>query len=158
MSGASRQWALSHKDYLESLHVPSPEEQRRIADVQRLKELEIDSKYHTNEEHEAATIIQKAYRGHRERRQLQGLTLDPSSRWLEIIKELRYRAATLPHYDASSPGLSSSTRSRAASETAKTHWQRLGYIAKHAASSEVHRPSQDATGYLDARPRASTEE
>jgi hypothetical protein len=32
----------------------------------------------------AATIIQRNYRGHRDRRALKGHGLDPSTRWLEV--------------------------------------------------------------------------
>lgn len=33
---------------------------------------------------EAARTLQRTFRGHRERRQLQGLSLDPSTRWIEV--------------------------------------------------------------------------
>lgn len=36
------------------------------------------------DEEEAARVIQRNYRGYRERRQLKGMSLDPSSRWLEV--------------------------------------------------------------------------
>ena len=69
-----------------------------IADVQDQKEAEILPKYanaaqpeHKNEvkrsETEAARILQRTYRGHRERRQLQGLSLDPTTRWTEVSKQ-----------------------------------------------------------------------
>lgn len=32
----------------------------------------------------AAQMIQRNYRGYRERRQLKGLGLDPSTRWIEV--------------------------------------------------------------------------
>ena len=124
----TRERALSHAEYLNSLHKPSADEWRRISDYQKRKEVEIDRKYHTAEEHEAATKIQKAYRGHRVRRQLDGLTLDPSSRWTEIIREWRYRSATVPHRSPS-PSSPGSGRTRAASDVAKLQWRRVGQIA-----------------------------
>lgn len=36
------------------------------------------------EEAAAAQMIQKNYRGYRERRQLKGFGLDPSTRWIEV--------------------------------------------------------------------------
>lgn len=36
----------------------------------------------------AAGTIQRTYRGHRERRQMQGLSLDPSTRWIEVSEAL----------------------------------------------------------------------
>jgi hypothetical protein len=35
-------------------------------------------------EEEAATMIQRNYRGYRERRQLKGIGLDASARWAEV--------------------------------------------------------------------------
>ncbi|KAL8743246.1 MAG: hypothetical protein Q9190_004384 [Brigantiaea leucoxantha] len=77
----------------------------------------------SSKESEAARIVQRTYRGHRTRRELNGLTLSPSARWTEVcahsnnlqplspliktdsflvfvfqaIKEARYRNLTTPH-------------------------------------------------------------
>lgn len=93
----SRPRAVSHKDYLGGLERPSGAEVRRISQVQERNEAEIERKYHTNEEHDAATIIQKAYRGHRERRQFEGLTLGElvCSRAISVRKVADY---TAPRY------------------------------------------------------------
>lgn len=147
--------SLSHKDYLESLHQPSPEEWRRISDYQKQREIEIDRKYHTAEEREAATKIQKAYRGHRVRRQLDGLTLDPSSRWTEIIREWRYRSATVPHRSPSLAPSSSEGRARAVSDAAKSHWQRIVQVAERAGGgAEAKSPQREANDYLSAKSHA----
>ena len=62
-----------------------------IAEVQERKEAEINAQYaHSPQkgvglnETEAATAIQRTYRGHRARRELAGLSLDPSTRWVEV--------------------------------------------------------------------------
>ena len=147
--------SLSHKDYLESLHQPSAEEWRRISDYQKQREVEIDRKYHTAKEHEAATKIQKAYRGHRVRRQLDGLTLDPSSRWTEIIREWRYRSATVPRR-IPSPSLSfSDGRTRAMSDAAKLHWERVVQIAERAGGGgEARSPQREANDYSSVKSHA----
>ncbi|KAF7189743.1 IQ domain-containing protein IQM1 [Pseudocercospora fuligena] len=129
--------ARSHKEYLDTLIRPTSAEVRRISDAQLRKEEEIDRKYHqhTAEEQDAARLIQRAYRGHRERRQLNGLTLDPSSRWVEVIREWRYRSATAPHYSGTvTPQKPSLQRDR--SDTAKLHWRRAKEIAEHAGAGE----------------------
>ncbi|OAF99052.1 uncharacterized protein CC84DRAFT_415475 [Paraphaeosphaeria sporulosa] len=41
----------------------------------------------SNEQERAAQLIQKNYRGYRERRQLQGMGLDAGARWSEALKE-----------------------------------------------------------------------
>lgn len=67
-----------------------------IAEIQDKKEAEILEKYTDTEqpqhenvvqrtESQAARLLQRTYRGHRERRQLQGLSLDPSTRWTEVL-------------------------------------------------------------------------
>lgn len=120
----------AHQKYLNSLHTPTPAEARRISEIQIHKETEIDSKYHAHsaQEHDAATKIQAAYRGHRERREQQGLVLDPSSRWTDLIAEMKYRSATAPHHDRPS----AQKRGNSSSEIARMHWRRAGWIAEHA--------------------------
>lgn len=144
----TRERASSHKEYLDSLHRPTLEEWRRISDIQRRQEAEIDSKYHTTEALSAAKTIQKAYRGHRARRELQGLTLDPSSRWVELIRELRFHAATMPHHGPASPFLDQEKRQRAPSDVAKKNWQRIAYIAEHAGGAEVRPSSRQPEDYF----------
>lgn len=39
---------------------------------------------HNQDEEHAAQMIQRNYRGYRERRQLQGIGLDASARWAEV--------------------------------------------------------------------------
>ena len=66
-----------------------------IAEIQDEKEHNILKKYQTpkepqddrqlqHQESAAARVLQRTYRGHRERRQLKGLGLDPSTRWTEV--------------------------------------------------------------------------
>ena len=68
-----------------------------IAEIQDKKEREVLKKYQSTEQpqdtaplqHEestAARVLQRTYRGHRARRQLRGLSLDPSTRWTEVSK------------------------------------------------------------------------
>lgn len=132
----------SHADYMSSLIRPSISEIHRISEVQLQKEHEIDSKYvNAITEHEAATRIQKAYRGHRERRQLEGLTLDPSSRWMEVFRELRYRSAISPPSRPERPQMSPDGKPRSSSDVAKAKWRRIGYVAEHASAGERSRSS-----------------
>ncbi|KAM0717707.1 hypothetical protein Q7P37_007559 [Cladosporium fusiforme] len=134
----------AHQQYLDSLRPPTLAEARRISEIQIHKENEINSKYHVHstQEHDAATKIQAAYRGHRERREQQGLVLDPSSRWTDLIAEMRYRSATAPHDGRRS----AHKRAHSSSEIAKMNWRRAGWIAEHAgrgdsAASSLRAPS-----------------
>jgi hypothetical protein len=128
----------SHQQYLDTLHAPEPEEARRISEIQRLREVEIDRKYHTHskQEYDAATKIQAAYRGHRERREQQGFVLDPSSRWADLIAEMKYRSVIAPHHKRPPGSGDAHNRTPSSSEVAKMHWRRAGWIAEHAGRGE----------------------
>ncbi|KAL8831664.1 MAG: hypothetical protein Q9191_000742 [Dirinaria sp. TL-2023a] len=107
-----------------------------IAETQARTEKEIDSKYKAehslqlaHRESQAARTLQRTYRGHRERRQLAGLSLDPSTRWVEAIKEAQYRELTRPRPRSSASGQESSD---ARSLEARQSWRRVGGIARRA--------------------------
>ena len=107
-----------------------------IGKTQEKKEHEIDSQYgnqslhhHSQRETDAAQVLQRTYRGHRERRQLAGLSLDPSSRWTEAIKEAQYRELTRPRPRSSD--LAQGSEDGRASEARQT-WRRVGGIARRA--------------------------
>ena len=142
---------MSRQEYLATLRRPSTLEVARITEKQIQKEREINDKYHkhTAEENEAATKIQKAYRGHRERRQLEGLTLDPSSRWTEALKELKYRSVTAPQWQTSQPVTDS--RSPSPSDQARHNWRRAAWVAEHASAGESGTPEADNSMLMDLR-------
>ncbi|CAF9933414.1 MAG: hypothetical protein HETSPECPRED_008646 [Heterodermia speciosa] len=107
-----------------------------IGRTQEKKEQAIDSQYgnqsphkHNQRETDAAQVLQRTYRGHRERRQLAGLSLDPSTRWTEAIKEAQYRALTRPRPRSSD--LAQGSEDGRASEARQT-WRRVGGIARRA--------------------------
>ena len=81
-----------------------------IAEIQDKKEKETLKKYQPtqnlqddrqlqHQESAAARVLQRTYRGHRERRQLRGMGLDPSTRWTEVCSLLasRFLFPFLPH-------------------------------------------------------------
>ena len=145
-SSPERRPVLTHEEYINSLLRPSFTEERRISEIQLRKEREIDERYRQPiNEHDAASRIQKTYRGYRERRQLKGLALDPSSRWIEVIRELRYRSAMLPPEQWERPKLSPDGKPRSSSDVAKDHWRRIGYVVEHASAGE-HRNLSEASG------------
>jgi hypothetical protein len=128
----------SHQQYLESLQTPTLSDIQRISDIQISKAEENNRKYHvhTTEERDAAIKIQAMYRGHRGRREQQGLVLDPSSRWTELIAELKYRSVTEPRQNQRPAACTNGRRVRSSSEIAKLNWRRAGWIAEHAGRGE----------------------
>lgn len=102
-------------------------------------------------ESDAARTLQRTYRGHRERRQLKGITLDPATRWTEAIKEAQYRSLTTPRPRSASTQTENNL-SRTSSSEAHQHWLRAAKIARRAggvdedvsssSSNESETPSQ----------------
>ena len=69
------------------LRIPDVQELREIAAKQDAKKKEIDAARKTQDvgqEQQAAERIQRNYRGYRTRRQLKGIGLDSSTRWIEV--------------------------------------------------------------------------
>ena len=74
----------THEKYFAMLEVPSQEKMNEIAQVQQQKEGEWESKRRKSdatERDKAAELIQRNYRGYRERRIMKGMSLSPSTRW-----------------------------------------------------------------------------
>ena len=123
-----------------------------IAKVQEQKEHEIQKKYEPTpgskeealqkeREAEAAKSIQRTYRGYRARRELDGLSLDPASRWTEAIKEARYRhlikrAATPKGIDDDLSPSSPMGGPPRRSSTARSNWTFAGSVARRANADE----------------------
>lgn len=81
----------------------------------------------------AAGTIQKNYRGHRARRQLQGLGLDPQTRWIETIKDAQYQALTTPQAPAKVGDADTPTT---ANSPARSKWTRAAKIAHRAGADD----------------------
>ncbi|KAB2106674.1 hypothetical protein AG0111_0g4887 [Alternaria gaisen] len=97
----------------------------------------------TDEQKQAAQMIQRNYRGYRERRQLQGMGLDASARWAEAIRDAKWRNATRPKPRAEEEALRESLttpeeRSRANSTAAREKWKRVGEIARRAGADDPY--------------------
>ncbi|KAK3674946.1 hypothetical protein LTR78_005290 [Recurvomyces mirabilis] len=126
----ARKRTKSHQEYLTRLQRPTILTMNHISAIQQHKEAIIDAKYHDDVQYQAALTIQKAYRGYRDRRQMDGMILDPSSRWTEALREIRYRNATASSPEARPDG---KDRSLSNAEKAKANWIKVGQVAEHAA-------------------------
>jgi hypothetical protein len=167
---SSTRSSAEHERYLENLHVPDKKIMAEIAKTQEANEARIEGAFagaiepHSSlsdgqegyklgqEEHSAAGLIQRNYRGYRDRRALKGFVLSPSARWTEAIKEAQYRNMTDP-IARRERGLSQTAHSREASQdqvnhfaegegetrphsAARENWQRVGKIARRAGGDE----------------------
>src|SRR5438067_1745241 len=75
----------THEEYLATLEVPSQATMNKIAQMQQQKEEEGARKRRESnaaERDKAAEMIQRNYRGYRERRVMKGMALNPSMRWI----------------------------------------------------------------------------
>lgn len=153
---ASKATKYHREEYLDSLVIPSYGELERISNVQQEKEEQIikqrsSSDEMSEEQAKAAGLIQRNFRGYRERRQMEGKGLDADRRWAEILKEARYltaiKARPKESPDATNTSLVNGTSSHDGlvphdnirprrSTTAKQNWRKVGTIARRAAGDE----------------------
>lgn len=155
VSVATSSSVRSHKEYLDSLQTPTHDMVERISSIQEKKEVDAIKKrlsedhgeLSSEEREKAAELIQRNYRGHRERRMLAGMSLDPSTRWVEAIKEARYRNLTQPRARESTDGPRTSVDSIVmngafegvesdARNAARRNWKKIGLIARRAGGDE----------------------
>lgn len=88
----------------------------------------------------AATVIQRTYRGYRTRRELKGLGIDASTRWIHAVREAQWRQLTTPRARSrfadgalsppGSPPASGPLGGR--SLAARQNWKKVSTIARHA--------------------------
>lgn len=149
----------SHQEYIDSLPVPPAAELARIESVQLRREDEIlhqhldespDGRLREEGRHAAAKLIQRNYRGYRERRHMRGWGLDPGIRWVEAFKEARYRYLITPRprssldESGSRPGTAGGSDSPASGMSAsgkglsdaRANWNKVGTIVRRAANDE----------------------
>lgn len=71
-----------HSDMNSKAPIQAKKEQRILQEQNNVESANIQDLERT--QFAAARTLQKSYRGYRARRELKGLNLDPSSRWLEV--------------------------------------------------------------------------
>ncbi|KAH8432697.1 IQ calmodulin-binding motif protein [Aspergillus melleus] len=96
----------------------------------------------------AARIIQRAYRGYRTRRELCGLGLDASTRWVEAVKDAEWH---LLHR----PTAPSSETNNTPKSQAKLNWKRAVSVAKQAGGDDNTGLGPTPTSPADDSPRSS---
>lgn len=81
----------------------------------------------------AAVLIQRTYRGYRTRREMKGLSLDASTRWMHAVREAQFRELNRPQArrgdddHPAAPGMGARTTS-----AARRKWLKAGTIARRA--------------------------
>ncbi|KAF2771933.1 hypothetical protein EJ03DRAFT_267792 [Teratosphaeria nubilosa] len=81
-------YALPPPEQLKVIKTKQDEQARKIRE-RRAAEAETDETADSTAQSHAAEVIQRNYRGYRSRRAMKGYGLDPSTRWIEAVKEGR---------------------------------------------------------------------
>ncbi|EFY95513.1 IQ calmodulin-binding motif protein [Metarhizium robertsii] len=167
------------KEYMDSLVLPSQAKLEHIAQVQEEKEVEARRRardewrrrsasgasdgihhaastgHHKHERDEAAKVIQKTFRGYRARRELQGYSLNASTRWVTAVREAQFRQGIKPHATAASPSaadgdvlaLEDPIDYRPAS--ARQKWKKASLVARRAGHDDSDSESDSDEGDLE---------
>lgn len=129
-----------------SYELPSKEKLREIAARQDAKEKEIKEARQRrlstcdqplDEQEAAAEIIQRNYRGYRQRREMRGLGLSASTRWFDAVKEARFQNTTQPMSRDERARHASTHISSPGNQIAREKWKRAGQIAKRAENDDT---------------------
>ncbi|GIZ43546.1 hypothetical protein CKM354_000676800 [Cercospora kikuchii] len=144
------------------LALPSPEKLREIERQQNERAAEIRARRRramVDERTNAAEIIQRNFRGHQARRAMKGYALDPSTRWLEALKDgmpsssLWSRTARVEEANPVTAEYSRLTRpvsnvqrfneSPTAADRVKKRWAQASAAARHAGSDNTSDEDDD---------------
>ncbi|OHW98886.1 IQ calmodulin-binding motif domain protein [Colletotrichum incanum] len=112
----------------------------------------------------AATLIQRNYRGYRVRREMQGLSLDPSTRWVSAIDELQFRELNRPRAKSSVSAAAlaagnndqhsllsrDSEGGMSRPTTARENWKKAATIARRAGHDDVESDSDSSASSSDS--------
>ena len=144
------------ESYMASLVPPSQEHFERIAQVQEQKEEELRQRDRQRriqaiqEQKEkdaleddrsavrtrAARLIQKTFRGHRARRELDGFGLDANTRWISALREAEFRRMTRPASSSAPSGTASPLpameEGNRHDSNAKLRWKKASIVARRA--------------------------
>ncbi|TKA83838.1 hypothetical protein B0A55_00133 [Friedmanniomyces simplex] len=143
------------------LALPPPEKLREIAAKQEARAKELKAKRALQQQQQqqvsrgqsgeqalaAAEVIQRNYRGYRDRRALDGLGLDPSTRWIENVTSPRSRAERKSLSPGGGSGIS--TRER---------WRKVGVIAQRAGSDDTSESDSECEAQTDEQRRRMREQ
>ncbi|KAK7431179.1 hypothetical protein QQZ08_002219 [Neonectria magnoliae] len=166
------------KEYMDSLVPPTPDGFERIASVQQQREDEHRQKarevkrqsfkaqaaaqheriasssgesHDERERAEAAQVIQKTFRGYRARREMQGFSLDPNTRWITAMREAQFRNTIRPRARSTvgggdvPDGLGTNPVERQRRLVARGHWKKASMAARRANQDDLSSDSSSST-------------
>ena len=168
------------QSYMDSLVPPSQEKFERIAQIQKEKEKETQereqqrreeiiqkqglnqSKHDEESRTRAAELIQKTFRGHRARREMDGFGLDANTRWVTALREAEFRQNTRPR-SKNGPGGSSPLGegdeiSKGSKSRAIDRWKKASVVARRAGHDDLESQSSSVSTIDSATPPEEREQ
>ncbi|UNI23159.1 hypothetical protein JDV02_008994 [Purpureocillium takamizusanense] len=159
------------KEYMDSLVPPDKDQFEHIAHVQAEKESEAKRRAReqrrsaslsvsstgngpSRDERDAAAarVIQKTFRGYRARREMQGYSLDATTRWVTAIREAQFRQSTKPRArlgaseTAGSEVLALEDPVDTRPSSARTNWKKASLVARRAGHDDVDSDTSSDSG------------
>lgn len=148
------------QSYMDRLVPPSQENFERIAHIQEEKEQRSRQRERERRQHalqeakeqdqkenqertRAARLIQKTFRGHRARRELEGFGLDASTRWISALREAEFRETMRPVSKRGPNGLLSPEEEESGTQrtNAIRRWKKASIIARRAGHDDLESDS-----------------
>ncbi|KND91077.1 hypothetical protein TOPH_04351 [Tolypocladium ophioglossoides CBS 100239] len=157
------------KEYLASLVPPDKDGFERIAHAQaekegaarrRAKEQKRKSLSSANSHDaraDAALVIQKTFRGYRARREMQGFSLDATTRWVTAIREAQFRQSTKPRVRVGAEVLALNNPIDKQPSSARMNWKKASLVARRAGHDDVSSNSSSQSSLEDLSPEARAE-
>ncbi|KAM3467131.1 hypothetical protein MY5147_008889 [Beauveria neobassiana] len=163
---------ILYNEYMASLVPPTKERFHEIAQIQMEKESENRRKMKEQQrlstdptllpedqqgQDAAARVIQKTFRGYRARREMDGYSINPSTRWVAAVRDAQFRETHRPRPRALSEAASVSGEVRPPSATARHNWRKAGMVAFRAGRDASDSESDSDLGSPDSPDAASPE-
>ncbi|KAG5980510.1 hypothetical protein E4U55_003949 [Claviceps digitariae] len=109
---------------------------------------------------QAAQVIQKTFRGYRTRRELQGYSLNASTRWVAAVREAQFRQSTKPRASVAAVGDAAAARNGEVlglddpvdyrPVSARQKWKRASLVARRAGHDDSDSDSESDSEMDDA--------
>lgn len=107
----------------------------------------------------AAKLIQKTYRGHRTRREMEGFGLDANTRWISALREAEFREMTRPRAaTGGSDGDAANAGHKPHLSNAQLNWKKASIVARRAGHDDLESDDDDSSSVSSASTDASPEE
>lgn len=162
------------KEYMDSLVPPDKDGFERIAQAQAEKEgaarrrakeqmrKSLSSASSQDERADAARVIQKTFRGYRARREMQGFSLDATTRWVTAIREAQFRQSTKPRVrvgadEAAAGVLALDDPVDRRPSSARMNWKKASLVARRAGHDDASSDSSSGSDLEDLSPEARAE-